>query len=80
MEQWREQLTITPNFIAENETFAAIIKQQTVAFYALLQTADVLRLEHLWVLPDWIGQGIGRDSIQARSGAGRGPGRAQPND
>src|SRR4030095_1122554 len=60
MKQWREQLTIAPNFIAENETFAAIINRQTVAFHALLQTAAVLRLEHLWVLPNWMGQGIGR--------------------
>ena len=60
MEQWREQLTITPTFIAENEAFGAIINRQTVAFHALLQSADVLRLEHLWVLPDWMGQGIGR--------------------
>ena len=60
MEQWREQLTITPNFIAENETFAAIINRKTVAFHALLQRANVLRLEHLWVLPNWMGQGIGR--------------------
>jgi GNAT superfamily N-acetyltransferase len=60
MERWREQLTITPIFIAENEVFAAIINRQTIAFHALLQRADVLRLEHLWVLPDWMGQGIGR--------------------
>ena len=74
MEQWREQLTIAPNFIAENETFAAIIKQQTVAFYALLQRADVLRLEHLWVLPGWMGQGIGRDLLRhaAERAAARG--------
>ena len=60
MARWREQLTITPDFIAENETFAAIVNRQTVAFYALRQKADVLQLEHLWVLPDWTGQGIGR--------------------
>ena len=60
MEQWRKQLTITPIFIAENEAFAAIINRQTVAFHALLQRADMLRLEHLWVLPGWMGQGIGR--------------------
>jgi len=59
MQQWREQLTITPIFVAENEVFGAIINRQTVAFHALLQRADVLRLEHLWVLPDWMGQGIG---------------------
>ena len=61
MEQWREQLTITPNFVAANETFArSYQRQKIVAFHALLQTADVLRLEHLWVLPERIGQGIGR--------------------
>ena len=74
MEQWREQLTIAPNFIAENETFAAIIDRQAVAFHALLQTAGALRLEHLWVLPDWIGQGIGRTLFRhaAKRAAARG--------
>ena len=60
MEQWRNQLTITPDFIAENETFAAVADRQQVAFHALLPTPDALRLEHLWVLPERIGQGIGR--------------------
>ena len=60
MEQWREQLTITRDFIAENETFAATIERQTVAFHALLPTPETLRLEHLWVLPERIGQGIGQ--------------------
>ena len=60
MEQWRTQLTITPDFIAGNETFAAVIDRRQVAFHALLATPDALRLEHLWVLPERIGQGIGR--------------------
>jgi GNAT superfamily N-acetyltransferase len=60
MEQWRGQLTITPEFIAANETFAATITGQIIAFYALLATAEAVRLEHLWVLPERIGQGIGR--------------------
>lgn len=61
MEQWRDQLTITPEFIGANETFAATIDGQIVAFHALLETAEDLRLEHLWVLPERIGQGIGRN-------------------
>lgn len=60
MERWREQLTITSSFIAQNETFAAGIDLQQVGFHALLPTRDVLRLEHLWVLPERMGQGIGR--------------------
>jgi GNAT superfamily N-acetyltransferase len=61
MKQWREQLTITPEFIVANETFAATIDGQIVGFHALLETAENLRLEHLWVLPERIGQGIGRN-------------------
>lgn len=60
MEQWRDQLTITPAFIVANETFAAAIGGQIIAFHALIETAETLRLEHLWVLPERIGQGIGR--------------------
>jgi GNAT superfamily N-acetyltransferase len=73
MEQWREQLTITPNFIAENETFTAVIDRETVAFHALLERANLLRLEHLWVLPNWMGQGIGRALFRhaAERGAAR---------
>jgi GNAT superfamily N-acetyltransferase len=60
MEKWREQLTITPEFISENETFAAVIDRQMVAFHALVPTSETLRLEHLWVLPERIGQGLGQ--------------------
>jgi GNAT superfamily N-acetyltransferase len=63
MEQWRGQLTITPEFVAANETFVAVIDGQIVAFHALLETAETLRLEHLWVLPERIGQGIGRSLL-----------------
>ena len=60
MEQWRDQLTITPGFIATHETFVATIDHEIVAFHALLQPQHSMRLEHLWVRPARIGQGIGR--------------------
>ena len=60
LEQWQEQLTIPPEFIAANETFIAVIDRQIVAFHALLQTPTEIRLEHLWVLPEHMGRGIGR--------------------
>ncbi len=37
MEEWRDLLTITPGFIARNETFAALIDRQPVGFYALAE-------------------------------------------
>ena len=60
MEQWRELLTITPQFIAANETFAAVADGQLIGFHALHESAGTLRLEHLWILPEQIGKGIGR--------------------
>ncbi len=60
LEQWRDQLTITPEFVAAEETYAAEVEGQIVGFHALLATEQSMRLEHLWVLPRWMGQGIGR--------------------
>ena len=60
MEIWREELTLRPDFIAANETYAAVVDGQSVGFYALTRKNDTLHLLHLWVLPDWMGRGIGR--------------------
>ena len=60
MEQWRGQLTISWEFISANPTFTAILHRQIIGFHALLSVPDGLRLEHLWVLPERIGQGLGR--------------------
>ncbi len=64
LEQWRDQLTITPEFIAANETFMATVADRIVGFHALLRTQETTRLEHLWVLPNQMGKGIGRALFQ----------------
>ncbi len=60
MESWRDVLTVAPEFIVGHETFLAIVDGQTVGFYALGQKDGALDLLHLWVLPNWMGQGVGR--------------------
>ncbi len=60
MEQWRAQLTITPQSIAENETFLADLNGQIVGFHVLVEAAESWRLEHLWILPEQMGHGFGR--------------------
>ncbi|HEY3662329.1 MAG TPA: GNAT family N-acetyltransferase [Chthoniobacterales bacterium] len=64
MEQWREQLTITPEFIARHDTFIGLLEQQPVGFHALVERQDAINLEHLWVAPEKIRQGIGRALFQ----------------
>ncbi len=60
LKQWSEELTITPTFIAENETFKALMKGSVVGFHALLEFGAIWRLEHLWVSPELMGEGVGR--------------------
>jgi len=60
MESWREVLTIQPKFIATHETYVAVMEGRILGFYALSCDAGHLRLEHLWVLPAAMKQGIGR--------------------
>ena len=60
MEEWRNVLTITPEFIAANETFAAVVEGQIIGFYSLRESSGMLRLEHLWIVPTQIGKGMGR--------------------
>jgi GNAT superfamily N-acetyltransferase len=45
---WSSTLTITPEFVRDNEV------------YALTGEGHELELDHLWVSPDWIGSGTGR--------------------
>ena len=60
IESWRDLLTVRPEFIANHETYAAILDGRTVGFYALSRKNDRLDLLHMWVLPDAMGRGVGR--------------------
>jgi GNAT superfamily N-acetyltransferase len=60
MENWRDVLTVRPEFIASHETYAAILDGRTLGFYAVGRKDDRLDLLHMWVLPDAMGIGVGR--------------------
>jgi len=57
---WSSTLTITPEFVRDNEVYAAFSGGEPVGFYALTGEGHELELDHLWVSPDWIGSGTGR--------------------
>lgn len=72
LEAWQPQLTITPEFIAQHLTIKASLETRTAGFYALSRTAPASDLLHFWLLPDFIGQGLGRRiflDVVARAGA-----------
>ena len=60
MELWRPGLEVSPGFVRESEVYVAVCRGEAVGFYALVGGGRRLDLEHLWVLPAWIGTGLGR--------------------
>ena len=63
IEAWREDLTITAGFIECHEVFAATENDKLIGFYALVTSNGLTELDHLWVLPERIGKGIGRQLL-----------------
>lgn len=60
MEIWKPQLTFTPEYFEENESWVALDGTRLIAFYTLQEKNENVWLENLWVLPKYIGKGIGK--------------------
>lgn len=60
IELWKPDLTITPDFIASNEVYVAILENEIAGCGALVVSDSLAELEHMWVLPKYMGRGVGR--------------------
>ena len=61
MKQWEKELTVTADYIAENEVHKATQGKNMVGFYAYYGLDDTtVKLDSLFILPEQMGQGIGR--------------------
>lgn len=56
---WLPQLTISKEYINENETWLALLNDEPAGFYSLKQYEGIWWLDHLWVRPGAMGQGLG---------------------
>ena len=72
IQHWKDQLTITPEFIDANEVYLAISGDEVAGFYAIVEVGPPnaggsspgkAELEHMWVKPDHIGTGIGKELL-----------------
>lgn len=61
MQRWETDLTLTPEFIADNHVYVAEDGDRLSGFYALIIKEQKAELEHLWVAPDSIGTGVGKE-------------------
>jgi N-acetylglutamate synthase-like GNAT family acetyltransferase len=65
MQRWDADLTITPEFIGSNYVYVAEDDKRVAGFYALAVKDQKAELEHMWVAPDLIGTGVGKQLFLA---------------
>ncbi len=64
IEHWKDDLTITPDFIANNEMYVAINGEEIAGCCALVMRDSLADLEHMWIRPEHMGNGVGRALFQ----------------
>jgi N-acetylglutamate synthase-like GNAT family acetyltransferase len=61
LKHWQDDLTISPDFIAGNNVYVAESETGVLGFYALIIKQEKAELDHLWVTPQHIGTGVGKE-------------------
>ena len=58
---WIPQLTFGSAYFKEHESWAAELNGEVIAFYTIQERESNAWLDNIWVLPKYIGQGVGKD-------------------
>ena len=61
IKHWESDLTISRDFIRDNHVYVAEKDGHIQGFYALCVTGNKAELEHMWVTPELIGTGLGKE-------------------
>jgi GNAT superfamily N-acetyltransferase len=61
IKHWQDDLTISPDFVAANQVYVAESEGDLLGFYALIVRSDKAVLDHMWVVPEHIGTGVGKE-------------------
>ena len=64
IEFWKPQLTFSRAYFEENESWVAETDHTPIGFYTILEKDGSAWLENLWVSPEFIGKGVGKELFQ----------------
>ena len=60
LEKWNNNLTVTIDYIEKNPVFNLVEENQIVGYYSYLKQEDnKIKLDNLFILPEYIGKGFG---------------------
>lgn len=85
LERWRTELAVSASDVRDRPTFVALVGAVVAGFYSLRPSRASWELDNLWVLPEFMHQGIGRALLShaletaARGGASEITVDADPN-
>jgi ribosomal protein S18 acetylase RimI-like enzyme len=60
IEIWAPQLTFNSEYFESNESWVAVEEGEPIAFYTMLEANAIASIENLWVKPESMGMGIGK--------------------
>jgi GNAT superfamily N-acetyltransferase len=58
--RWQEALMISSEYVMEHPTFVAVVDDKLAGFCAVQLEPSEALLDHLWVVPSFMGRGVGR--------------------
>ena len=61
IQHWESDLAVSSDFIREHHVYVAEDDGEIRGFYALCVSDNKAELEHMWVTPNSIGTGVGKD-------------------
>jgi ribosomal protein S18 acetylase RimI-like enzyme len=61
IKHWQDELTVSSDFLNVNDVYVLVSDDEVRGFYALVVRDDKAELEHLWVAPQYIGTGVGKE-------------------
>lgn len=59
--EWKTDLTITPEYIKENETYLLVFENKIIGYYSYIKLNDAeIELDNLFLYQKYIGKGFGK--------------------
>lgn len=61
LDKWSAQLTVTKSYIEKNNVFKILLDNKVIGYYSFFYESNTaIRLDNLFLLPDFIGKGYGK--------------------